>query len=129
MNFAVVKFGGKQHLVSEGSLIVVTGNLGKVGDKVTLDEVLLYNHEGTVTVGTPLVKDTKVFAEVVSIGKGEKIRVAKFKAKSRYRRVMGFRPLITTFKVLSIGNEKKVSDDTGKQPRVSKGRAKKSSKV
>ncbi len=128
MNFAVVKFGGKQHLVSQGSQIEVNGNLGKAGDKMKLEEILLESVDGNIKIGTPLVEKAVITAEVVSAGKGEKIRVAKFKSKVRYRKVMGFRPLITTLKVLSLGDAK-VSDHSGKQPAAGKGRAKKPSKV
>jgi large subunit ribosomal protein L21 len=34
--------------------------------------------------------------------KGEKIRVARFKSKVRYRKVRGFRPQLTKLKVGSI---------------------------
>jgi hypothetical protein len=54
-------------------------------------------------LGTPLLLGKSVTAEIETTGKGEKIRVAKFKAKSRYRKVMGFRPLITTLRILSLG--------------------------
>ncbi|MCL4397585.1 50S ribosomal protein L21 [Patescibacteria group bacterium] len=126
MNFAVVKFGGKQHLVSEGSVFEINGNLGKTGEKVEIKEVLLQAVNSKISIGTPLVEKASVTAEVVSNGKGEKIRVAKFKSKVRYRKVMGFRPLITALKVLSIGDEK-VSTDSGKQPAARKGRAAKPS--
>lgn len=102
----------------------VSGNLGKTGDKLEIKEVLLREASGKITLGTPLVDGARVATEVVSAGKGEKIRVAKFKAKSRYRKVMGFRPLITTLKVISLGDEK-VPSDSGKQPGPSKRRTKK----
>lgn len=102
MNFAVVKIGGKQHLVSENSEIETNGLLGKTGDKVEIKEVLLQNLDGKISVGTPLVDGAVVATEIVNSGKGEKIRVAKFKSKVRYRKVMGFRPLITKLRVLSV---------------------------
>lgn len=128
MDFAVVKIAGKQHLVSVGDQIEVNADLGKIGDKVSLDEVLLLSQNDKVAIGTPLVGKTKVAAEVVFSGKGEKIRVAKFKAKARYRKVMGFRPLLTTLKILNVGDEE-ISIDSGKQSRPSKRGTKKSSKV
>jgi len=44
-----------------------------------------------------------VTVKVLSHHKGEKIRVAKYKAKSRYRKVHGHKQHLTTVKVLSIG--------------------------
>lgn len=128
MDFAVVKVNGKQHLVSKDSVVDINANLGEVGKKISLEEVLLLSVDGNVTVGAPFVENAVVSADVVFAGKGEKIRVAKFKAKSRYRKVTGFRPLLTTVKITGIGNEK-VSTNTGEQPRPSKRGTKKSSKA
>lgn len=113
-------------MVSKDSIFDVDANLGKVGDKIVIDQVLLTNVNGEVVVGTPLVAGAKVHTEVVFSGKGEKVRVSKFKAKSRYRRTTGFRSFRTTLKVIEASDEK-VSTGSGKQPGVSKGRGKKSS--
>ena len=121
MDFAVIRLAGKQHVVSVGSIIEITGDPTKI-------EVLLLSQNDIVSVGTPVLENVKVGTEVVFTGKGEKIRVAKFKAKARYRKVMGFRPLITRVKILSIGNEK-ISNDSGKLPGAGKRGTKKSSKV
>lgn len=123
MNFAVVKFGGKQHLVSEGSEFEVNGNLGKAGDKVEIKEVLLQSLDEKISIGTPLVEKAVVAASIVSAGKGEKIRVAKFKSKVRYRKVMGFRPLITRLKIDAL------SGSVGEHPAAGKTRARKPRKV
>lgn len=108
MDFCVVKLAGKQHLISVGDIFSVEANLGEAGKKVVLDQVLLTSVEGKITVGTPLVAGAKATAEVIFSGKGEKIQVAKFKSKVRYRKVVGFRPLLTKLKVLSLGEEKVV---------------------
>lgn len=97
MNFAVIRAGGKQYLVKEGDLITVQGEVSGV---------LLASIDDKIKIGTPQVNDVVVKSEVVKTGKGPKIRVAKFKAKSRYRRVMGFRPQQTQIKILSIGEKK-----------------------
>lgn len=121
MDFAVIRVAGKQHVVSAGSQIQITG------DPKTL-EVLLVSKGDKVEIGTPVLENVKVATEVISTGKGPKIDVMKFKAKSRYRRKNGFRPIITTLKITNIGDEK-VSTDSGEQPRASKRGTKKSNKV
>lgn len=55
-----------------------------------------------VKIGQPLIKGASVEVEIFDQIKGEKIRVATFKAKARYRKVKGFRPLLTRVKILSI---------------------------
>lgn len=118
MDFAVVRLFGKQHLVKEGDLIVVNA---KIDTKdLTIDEVLLLNVGEDLKIGTPLVEKAVVKVEVMKTGKGKKIDIIKFKAKSRYRRKMGFRPLETTLKILNIGETPKQSSIVKKSPVVKK---------
>ncbi|PIP14969.1 50S ribosomal protein L21 [Candidatus Roizmanbacteria bacterium CG22_combo_CG10-13_8_21_14_all_35_9] len=100
--YGVVRTGGKQYLVKEGDLITVDRLETKEKDKIELETLARFDDEGkSVDLGTPdLTK--KVQAEVVSHLKGDKIRVARFKAKVRYRRVKGFRPQLTTLKIIKI---------------------------
>ena len=105
MDFAVIKLAGKQHLVFEGTVVEVAADLGKVGDKLDLSEVLLINISGKLEIGTPLVAGAKAVGEIVFSGKGVKLHISKFKAKSRYRKTIGFRPNLTKIKILSIGNK------------------------
>jgi len=102
VNNAVVKTGGKQYLVKEGMTITVDQlNLEK-GKKTQLDALLKFDEKGRLfELGQPLLKD-KVSAEVIDNVKGDKIRIAKFKAKSRYRKVRGFRARLTILKIDKI---------------------------
>lgn len=102
MKYAVVKIGGSQYKVAEGDEIAVDKIDGEKGKSLTLEEVLLFVDEKRITIGQPLVKNAKIKAKIVDQFKGKKIRVATYKAKSRYRRVKGFRPLLTRVKILSI---------------------------
>ncbi|KKU91226.1 MAG: 50S ribosomal protein L21 [Microgenomates group bacterium GW2011_GWA1_48_10] len=104
-NFAVVRLAGKQHLVSEDDTLVVDGQLASANDTITLSEVLLLVRGDNCQVGTPLVGGASVQAKILSSGKGVKIDVSKFKAKSRYRRKMGFRPIKTTLKIGKIDSQ------------------------
>ncbi len=103
MEFAVVKIAGKQHLVKVGDSVTVEAPLGEAQKSLSFSEVLLLQTDSQLKVGTPLVEGIVVKAEVTSSGKGEKIRVSKFKSKVRYRKTIGFRPQITTLKITAIG--------------------------
>ena len=117
MKFAIVRIKGKQYKVSQGDLIKLEKLDGKKGDKLIFDEVLLLvAADDNVKIGTPLVEKTTVEAEIVRQFKGTKIRVAKFKAKSRYRRVQGHRQQLTEIKIISIGPK-------SQKPVVSKSKA------
>ena len=102
MEYVVIRTGGKQYRVKQGDIIEVDKLPVEKDKVVTFDDVLLWVSDGQVKIGTPLVGDVKVKAKVLDQIKGEKIRVAKFKAKARYRRVMGFRPLLTRIQIEKI---------------------------
>lgn len=102
MKYAVVSVGGKQYKVSEGDVLELQSLGVKANDSYTFDTVLLVVDEKNRKIGTPSVTGATVTATVVDTKKGQKIRVAKFKAKVRYRKVMGFRPTLTTVKVEKI---------------------------
>lgn len=99
--YAVVKTGGKQYIVKPNDEIVVDKVEGSVGDKIEVPALATFTEEGKVTLGAPQL-DKAVSAEILESGKGTKIRVAKFKAKVRYRNVRGFRPTLTRLKILSV---------------------------
>jgi large subunit ribosomal protein L21 len=102
VTFAVVKTGGKQYLVNEGSEITVDRLNVKEKDKIELETLMTFDEEGkSVDLGTPVL-EKKVQAEVVSNTKGDKLKVAKFKSKVRFRKVRGFRPFLTTLKIVKI---------------------------
>lgn len=119
MDFAVVKFAGKQYLVSENDQIEITC-LHEVGEKLETIEVLLLNVGDSLQIGSPFVPSVTLLAEVVGSGKGEKVRVAKFKAKSRYRRVMGFRSQISKLKIISLGGKTKTESVVKPEKKVAK---------
>ena len=72
------------------------------GAKVSFEVLLTAEPEGlSVAVGTPLL-DKKVEAEVLEQGRGDKISVVKYKAKSRYRRRVGHRQAFTKVKISKV---------------------------
>lgn len=100
--YTVVKTGGKQYLVRDGMEITVDLVDSEKGKKVNLDALLKFDDEGkTFELGQPFLKE-KVTAEVIENVLGEKIRIAKFKAKSRYRKVRGFRAKLTKLKIVKM---------------------------
>jgi len=106
MTQAVVQIQGHQFLTKEGEEIITDRYAAKKGEEIEL-EPLLYFDEKTVKVGTPVLEDVVVVGKILEHLKGKKIRVAKFRAKSRYRRVKGFRPLLTRIKIKKITLRKK----------------------
>ncbi len=81
---AVIVSGKSQYLVTEGSELLL--------DAPSVDQVLLIIDGDKTLVGQPDVKGAKVVISDLGEVKGEKLHISKFKAKSRYRKQMGFRP-------------------------------------
>lgn len=99
---AVVKTGGKQYLVKENDEIFVDKLALEKGKKLELETLAIIDSEnGAVTLGKPLLKE-KTKAEVLDTVQGDKVRVARFKAKVRYRKTRGFRAQLSKVKILKI---------------------------
>ncbi len=84
-----------------------------------------------VEVGTPTLTDIVVTGKVLEQKQGEKIRVAKFKAKARYRKVYGHRQELTKIEIESIGGkgEAKKKAEAPKEEKPAKAEAKPTSKA
>jgi large subunit ribosomal protein L21 len=100
--YAIIETGGKQYRVSEGDVVFIEKLELAEGDAVTFDRVLTVVKEGAVKVGQPLVAGAKVTATVKGHGKGKKILVFKYKAKSNYRRRQGHRQPFTKVTIEKI---------------------------
>ncbi len=100
--FAIIKLAGVQLKVYEGKEYEVNKLDGAKGDTLEIKDVLLVQKGDDTKIGTPLVDGAKVVLEITSQKKDDKVRVFKFKAKSRYRRTQGHRALITRVAVKSI---------------------------
>jgi len=94
----VVRSGGKQYRVEEGAVLTVDRLQGEPGSTVTLADVLLVSDGERLAGG----KGAKVTAEIVGHEKGDKIKVLKYKNKTRYRKLSGQRQLSTKLKITKI---------------------------
>ena len=99
MAYAVIKTGGKQYRVEEGTTLLVERLSGDEGAKLEL-EPLLYAGDQTL-FGADLGK-VKVEARVVGHERGPKLRVFKFKPKRGYKRRTGHRQELTRIEVTGI---------------------------
>jgi len=104
MSFAIITTGGKQYKVAEGDTLSVE-KLKEYsdGDTVSFDKVLLIDDGKTTKIGTPYIDGATVEVTLEKTGKGKKLHIQKFKAKSRYKRRIGHRQ---TFSKVSVKNIK-----------------------
>ena len=122
MKYAIIKNGGHQYKVTEGQILEVE-KLESDGSSYVFDEVLLVVDGDKVELGMPNVEGMKVYADVISEVKGEKIEVFKYKSKSRYRKHTGHRQKYTQIKINGIGEKKapveaKKATKTVKAPKI-----------
>jgi large subunit ribosomal protein L21 len=102
--YAVVEIAGEQVKVEEGNTVRVNRLQGDVGEKVTLDRVLLLGGQGDPKIGTPVVDGAAVEASILSHGKGKKVIVFKMKRRKDYRRRNGHRQPFTEIMIEKIAS-------------------------
>ena len=100
--YAVIKTGGKQYRVAEGDQLRIEKLDAEVGAEVSFDEVLLVGEGESIKIGAPLVDGGSVKAEVVAQGRGEKIRIIKFRRRKHYKKEQGHRQYFTDVKITQI---------------------------
>jgi len=100
--YAVVRTGGKEYRISKGDVVRVEKLEGKIGDPVTLGEVLMVSDEGQTQVGGPQLSQAVVTGEIVQQAKGQKTLIFKMKRRKNYRRLRGHRQNYTYVKVNDI---------------------------
>jgi len=124
--YAIIKIGSAQYKVHEGDTLTVDNQNGKVDA-----EVLLFSDGKETILGDPTVKGAHVSLKITGAKRGEKLRVSRFKSKSRYRKVRGYRDSLSELLVEKIGmggkeaaEEKKTVAETSTKPEVVKSETK-----
>ena len=99
---AVFITGGKQYRVAEGDALRVERLSAEEGSSVEFDTVLLVSDGEKVQVGAPYVEGGKVSATVKSHGKGDKVKIVKFRRRKGYLRQKGHRQQYTELEITGI---------------------------
>src|SRR5690606_7713049 len=100
--YAVIVSGGKQHRVVEGETLRLEKLEVATGETVDFDKVLMVADGDNVKIGAPYVDGGKVTAEVVSHGRGDKVRIIKFRRRKHFRKQQGHRQWFTEVKITGI---------------------------
>ena len=100
--FAVLKTGGKQYKVQSGDMLRVEKLAADAGEKVQFNDILMLGGKKPV-VGTPMVADAAVQAEVIDQIKADKvINFVKRRRKHGSQRTKGHRQKLTLVKITDI---------------------------
>jgi large subunit ribosomal protein L21 len=108
MKYAIVESGGKQYRAVEGATLEVDRLPVAAGENVKLEQTLLLADGDSITVGTPLVKDSPVWTKVIEHFKGEKVTIFNYSPKKRIRVKTGHRQNYTRLLVEQIGGSELV---------------------
>jgi large subunit ribosomal protein L21 len=100
--YAVIRSGGKQYRVEPGATIEVERLEGKVGGKVTFDDVLSVRTDEKKVLAGPATAKAKVVGKIVAQTRGPKLKVLKFKKTRQYKIQRGHRQNLTAVEVSDI---------------------------
>jgi large subunit ribosomal protein L21 len=99
--YAVIQSGGKQYRVAVGDKLKVESLHVEEGDSIDLDQVLMIADGEDLQVGTPVL-NASVQATVVGHGRGEKIKILKFRRRQNSRTRGGHRQNFTELEITGI---------------------------
>lgn len=102
MEYAIIETSGRQYKVHKGLTFEIDNFEVQEGDDILFTKVLLYVSNGSVRVGNPYVDGIKVISKKLNTLKAQRIDVLRFRAKSRYRRVLGHRNFMTRIEIVDI---------------------------
>lgn len=102
MTYAIIETGGKQLRVEPGRFYDVELLPTEPEENLTLESVLLVNHDGGVTIGQPFIAGATVEGTVMRHFRGRKVLVYKMKPKKKTRKKRGHRQEITRLMINSI---------------------------
>lgn len=102
--FAVIQLAGKQFKVQKGDKLTVDRLDQTEGKNFKVDKILMLADGERQMIGQPLVDKASVTLKLLKNKRSKKLRVGKFKAKSRYRRVYGHRQPQSVVEVVEISS-------------------------
>ena len=126
--YAVFATGGKQYRAATGDILEIEKLDAEKGATVELDRVLMVGEGEDVKVGSPYLEGGKVTVTIVAHGRGEKIRILKFKRRKHHMKRMGHRQDFTRIEITGIAAsapKKKVSKAKVSKAKVSKAKVSK----
>ena len=102
MKYAVIQLQGKQYRISEGDVLTIDRLEAEAGQEHQVSEVLMLTDGDDTQIGTPTLAGHAVTLKVMEHGLDEKLRVFKYKSKSKYRKTHGHRQRVTNVQVAKI---------------------------
>jgi large subunit ribosomal protein L21 len=102
MTYAIIAAGGTQLRVEPGRFYDINRLPMDADEQITIDQVLMVEDGGEVSVGRPLVEGASVSGTIVSHLRGKKVIVYKMQPKKKTRKKQGHRQDLTRVMIDSI---------------------------
>lgn len=123
--YAIVEIGGKQFRAEKEKRLKVPLLQMDAGKKVQFDRILVIEDDkGNISIGTPVVANNAVTAEVVEHGREKKIIVFHKKRRKGFQKKNGHRQDYSIIQVKDIGAVKADKSQTAKEEKAVKTTAK-----
>lgn len=93
---AIIQISGKQIFIKIGQWYDIDFiNKVFIGDYIAINNILFLNKYNKIQIGTPILKNIKLFAKVIQQIRSYKITILKTKPKKNYTRKYGHRKILT----------------------------------
>ncbi len=100
---AIIQISGKQIFIKTGQWYDIDYiNKAFVGDYIAINNILFINKLNKIQIGTPILKNIKIFAKIIQQVKSNKITILKTKPKKNYTRKYGHRKILTRVLIENI---------------------------
>lgn len=100
--YALLKSGSKQYKVSEGQIIKIEKINIEIGSIIEFKKIIMISNHNKIQIGTPFLKKTKIFAEVINHNRNKKIFIIKFKRRKHFYKNQGHRQKFSLIKIIKI---------------------------
>lgn len=100
--YAVFETGGKQYRAQQGDVLKVEKIGADEGASIDFDKVLMVTDGDDIKIGAPYVSGGKVTATITAHGRGEKIKIVKFRRRKHFQKATGHRQDYTEVKITGI---------------------------
>ena len=116
--YAIVEIAGQQFKVEKEDEIFVHRLEGEPGTKIEFIEVLLVDHDGKISIGTPHVEGTRITGKILEHARGDKVIVFKKKRRKGFQKESGHRQDFSKILIEKITIKGAVRGKTAKKESV-----------
>ena len=116
--YAIVEIAGQQFKVEKEDEIFVHRLEGEPGTKIEFNEVLLVDHDGKISIGTPHVEGTRITGKILEHARGDKVIVFKKKRRKGFQKESGHRQDFSKILIEKITIKGAVRGKTAKKESV-----------